>query len=91
MNFEKKLKIKSASEIWQEYCGFLDLSMDEYMNIQYRLLDEQINLLSKCELGQRFLKGCYPQNADEYRQMIPLTTYENYHDILLMKQAVKIV
>lgn len=90
MNFEKKLKTQTASAIWQEYCGFLDLTMDEYMDIQYRLLDEQIHLLSKCDLGQRFLKGRYPKNAEEFRQMIPLTTYDDYYDILLMKQADKL-
>ena len=87
MNFEEKLKSKSNNDIWQEYCGFLDLSMDEYMHIQYRLLNEQIDLLSKCGLGQRFLKGRHPENAEEFRQMIPLTTYEDYADILLMKQS----
>ena len=69
MNFEEKLGSKSNSDIWQEYCGFLDLSMDEYMHIQYRLLNEQIELLSKCGLGQRFLKGNFPKNAEEFRQM----------------------
>lgn len=86
MNFEKKLKTKSSKEIWQEYCGFLDLSIDEYMHIQYRLLNEQIELLSKCGLGQRFLKGHFPKNADEFRQMVPITKYEDYADILLTKQ-----
>lgn len=86
MNFEKKLKTQTNQTIWQEYCGFLDLSMDEYMAIQYRLLNEQIQLLSKSGLGQRFLKGRLPKNVDEFRQMIPLTTYEDYYDILLMKQ-----
>lgn len=90
MNFEKKLKTISSKEIWQEYCGFLDLSIDEYMYIQERLLKEQIQLLSKCELGQRFLKGQMPQNSDEFRRMVPLTAYEDYADILLMKQADKL-
>lgn len=90
MNFEEKLKIKSSQEIWQEYCGFLDLSLKDYMHIQYRLLDEQIALLSKCGLGQRFLKGQLPKNADEFRQMVSITTYEDYADILLMKQNDKL-
>ena len=51
MNFEEKLKSKSNNDIWQEYCGFLDLSMDEYMHIQYRLLNEQIELLSNVVWG----------------------------------------
>ena len=54
MNFEQKLKERSSRDIWQEYCGFLDLSIDEFMDTQYRLLQEQIDLLSKCGLGQRF-------------------------------------
>ena len=80
MNFEKKLNERSAQEIWQEYCGFLDLSLDEYMEIQYRLLSEQIDLLSKCGLGQRIFKGQVPKNVDEFRQMVPLTTYDDYAD-----------
>ena len=87
MNLEKKLSCQSGKDIWQEYCGFLDLSMEEFMDIQYRLLDEQIDLLSKCGLGQRFFKGRLPKNADEFRQMVPLTTYEDYADILLLKRA----
>ena len=55
MNFEKKLKDRSPAEIWQEYCGFLDLSIDDFMQIQYRLLQEQIDLLKasiKCLMAQ---------------------------------------
>ena len=87
MNFEKKLKERTPAEIWQEYCGFLDLSMNDFMEIQYRLLQEQIDLLAKCELGQRFFKGQVPKNVDEFRKQVPLTTYEDYADILLMKRA----
>ena len=87
MNFEQKLKTRSPKEIWQEYCGFLDLSMDEFMEIQYRLLQEQIDLLSKCGLGQRFFKGNVPKTVDEFRRTVPLTTYDDYADILLMKRA----
>lgn len=87
MNFEQKLKERSSREIWQEYCGFLDLSIDEFMDIQYRLLQEQIDLLSKCGLGQRLFKGKVPKNVDEFRKTVPLTTYEDYADILLPKRA----
>ena len=90
MNLENKLKNQPAKQIWQEYCGFLDLSMDDYMEIQYRLLDEQIHLLSKCDLGQRFFKGNYPKNADEFRELVPLTTYDDYADILLLRQVDKL-
>ena len=40
LKFEQKLKSLSQEEIWQEYCGFLDLTMEEYMQIQNRLMEE---------------------------------------------------
>ena len=52
MRFEDKLKMCSREQLWQEYCGFLDLDMEEYMNIQNRLLMEQMQLWCYCPLGQ---------------------------------------
>ena len=77
MNLEEKLKKQQYKEIWQQYCGFLDLSMDGYMKIQRRLMEEQIRLWSNCGLGQSILKGKHPTNLDEFRKMVPLTTYED--------------
>ena len=57
MTFEEKLKRCPPAEVWQEYCGFLSLSLPEYMDIQKRLLMEQVQLMSGCALGQRFFKG----------------------------------
>ena len=90
MKFEEKLKKKSKKEIWDEYCGFLELSMDEYMEIQQKLLKEQLEIFSNCDLGQRFLKGKMPKTVEEFRQMIPITTYYDYYDILLNKQNEKL-
>ena len=86
MNLKEKLKKQQYNEIWQQYCGFLDLSMDGYMKIQRRLMEEQIQLWSNCGLGQSILKGKHPRNLDEFRKMVPLTEYEDYADILLTKQ-----
>ena len=87
LKFEQKLKSLSQEEIWQEYCGFLDLTMEEYMQIQNRLMEEQIFLWSRCALGQRLLQGKEIHSIDEFRRMIPLTTYEDYADVLLQKQG----
>lgn len=87
VKFEQKLKKLSQEEIWQEYCGFLDLSMEEYMQIQKRLMEEQIALWSRSALGQRFLQGKELHSIEEFRQQIPLTTYEDYADVLLQKQG----
>jgi len=35
-------------ELWQRCCGFLDLSLDDFMKIQRRLLLEQMELLRGC-------------------------------------------
>ena len=87
MRFEEKLKTLSQEEIWQEYCGFLDLSMEEYMQIQNRLMEEQISLWSNCPLGQSFLKGKKITSIDEFRKEVPLTSYGDYADVLLQKQG----
>lgn len=86
MNLKDKLKKQQYEEIWQQYCGFLDLTMDGYMKIQRRLMEEQIQLWSNSGLGQSILKGRHPKNLDEFRQMVPLTEYEDYADILLSKR-----
>jgi len=73
--------------LWQEYCGFLDLDMDAYMTIQNRLLLEQISLWSHCELGKQILNGKRPETIDEFRKVMPLSTYGDYADILLQKKG----
>lgn len=86
MTFEEKLKNREYDRIWQEYCGFLDLDMGQYMKIQKRLLEEQMILWCESPLGQKILKGKHPRSLDEFREMVPLTTYEDYADVLLLKK-----
>lgn len=85
MNLDQKLRQKKYDQIWQEYCGFLDFSVSEYMEVQNRLMLEQIELYAGCELGRRIMKNIKPASIDEYRQAVPLTVYEDYADILLPK------
>ena len=53
----EKLRKQQYDAIWKEYCGFLDLTMQDYMKIQNRLMEEQIQLWSDCELGKSILKA----------------------------------
>ncbi len=87
MSFKNKLRELQSDEIWDQYCGFLELNMDEYMKIQKRLAEEQIQLWSNSELGQRILNGKRPGTIDEFREMVPFTTYDDYADVLLNKRA----
>ncbi len=73
-------------ELWQRCCGFIDLSMDEFMRIQRRLLMEQLELLGKCRLGQVIMNGARPENITEFRRLVPLTTYDDYAPYLLKRR-----
>jgi len=69
-------------KIWERYCGFLDLSLEEYMKIQHRLLMEQIKMVADTPLGKKIMKGTKPRSVEEFRQLIPLTTYDEYEPYL---------
>jgi hypothetical protein len=71
-----------AGEIWSYYCGWLDLSLQEFMEIHDRLLMEQIGLLSKCELGRALMRGQVPSSPQEFRRVVPLSTYRDYMPFL---------
>lgn len=73
-------------ELWQRCCGFIELKLPDFMNIQTRLLKEQITLLKKCELGRSILRGANPETVAEFRESVPLTTYENYEPYLLKRR-----
>ena len=87
MNFDQMLRTKTHEEIWQRYCNFLDMNLDQFMEIQNQLLMEQIDLYANCELGQSIMKGQKPRDPDEFRRIVPLTDYEDYADYLLPKNA----
>ena len=65
-------------EIWKRYCGYLDLSLAETMQIQERLLLEQLRLLGTSELGRQLLGNRVPTTVEEFRQNVPFTTYYDY-------------
>jgi hypothetical protein len=72
------LRVGRLDDIWTKHCGFINLSMGEFMEIQKRLLLEQIELLAASSLGSELMHAAHPANTDEFRSQIPLTTYENY-------------
>jgi len=70
-------------ELWQMCCGFVDLSLEQFMTIQKRLLLEQIELLKNCELGRKVMHGAMPETVEEFREQVPLTSYADYCPELL--------
>lgn len=65
-------------EIWAKYCGFLDLNVDEFMEIQEHLLLEQIGLLGKSMMGRMLMGDIIPKSIEEFREVVPYTTYKDY-------------
>ncbi len=72
-------------EIWDAYCGFLDLDCDAFMAIQRRHLEEQLPLYAASRLGQRILGGRRPRTVEEFRALVPFTTYKDYAPFLLSR------
>ncbi len=73
-------------ELWQRCCGFIDLSLKDFMRIQKRLLMEQMGMLKKCQLGQEIMGGISPRSVEEFRQQVPLTDYADYSPYLLKRR-----
>ena len=87
MKFQDKLKKRTKEQVWQEYCGFLDLSLPEYMYIQRRLMEEQLRLWRDSGLGKLLLNGAYPETIDQLREQMPLTRYDDYAETLLSRRV----
>ena len=86
MNLDQQIRRKQYKQIWQQYCGFLDLSLSEYMDIQDRLMREQLAVYAACPLGKKILGENPPKTVEEFRADVPLTTYTDYADVLLQKR-----
>jgi hypothetical protein len=86
MTKEAELIVQGSNqELWQRCCVFIDLSLEDFMGIQERLLLEQLQLLRKCKLGRSIMRGAQPKNLVEFRSQVPLTSYADYEPFLLTK------
>ena len=56
------LRKHKYGELWQQCCGYIDLSLKEIMNIQKDLLLKQLPLLNNSELGKVIMRGAIGQN-----------------------------
>ena len=72
------IKQGRKEEIWTKYCGFLDLDVEGFMEIQERLLLEQIDMLGKSLMGRMIMGDVIPASIDEFREVVPLTSYKDY-------------
>jgi hypothetical protein len=71
--------VRSESDrVWRKYCGFLDLTLQQFMSIQESLLLQQLEKVAHCPLGKKLIGGRTPANIEEFRHLVPLTSYEDY-------------
>ncbi|MBN2239604.1 MAG: GH3 auxin-responsive promoter family protein [Dehalococcoidales bacterium] len=70
------------NEIWERYCGFLDLSIHEFMDIQRELLMDEVERVWESVLGRKIIGDVKPQSVEEFRELVPLTTYSDYEPYL---------
>ena len=88
---DKYFNTLTEDELWQRYCGFLDLSVGEFMTIQEELLMDEIDLVADSTLGKQIMSNHKPKSVDEFRKTVPLTTREDYEPYLSERQDRKSV
>jgi len=64
--------------VWRRYCGFLNLSLQQFMSIQESLLLQQLEKVAQCSLGRKLMGNKTPASIEEFRHLVPLTTYGDY-------------
>jgi len=79
---DKYFRELTKAELWQRYCGFLDLSIDEFMDIQEELLMDEIDRVADSPLGRKIMGNQRPKSVEEFRRIVPLTTYDDYEPYL---------
>jgi hypothetical protein len=74
---DELFKIGDHKRIWQKYCGFFDLSLAEFMEIQEQLLMEQIELVHESPLARKLMPR-KPEDVSDFRKIVPFTTFDDY-------------
>lgn len=74
---DELFRLGNQPQVWNKYCGFLDLSLPDFMEIQERLLMKQIDVVYDSPLARKFMPE-KPRSVIDFRQMVELTRYDDY-------------
>ena len=77
-----KLSGKDDKKVWQQHCGFIELSGRSFADLQAGLLAEQQDLVADSAAGRMFLRSGPGKSVDDFRRSAPLTSYEDYANFL---------
>lgn len=86
LNEDEYFQTLTQEELWQRYCGFLYLNIDRFMAIQRELLMDEIEQVADSILGKKIMNNRKPKSIEEFRRIVPLTTYEDYEPYLSKRQ-----
>lgn len=79
LNVFKPRMIKSEDDkSWPKYCGFLDLSLEQFMIVQETMLLEQLRKYGRTALEKRLIGDQVPTSLKHFHESIPLTKYNDY-------------
>jgi hypothetical protein len=81
------LRQGQTQELWQYYMGYLDLDLDGFMQVQRRKVMEHLAWLHPSELGRKIIGPKLPASVEEFRAIVPLTTYADYAPYLLERSS----
>lgn len=87
MDSKLLFKKNKKKKLWDKHCYFLDLSLDEFMEIQKEELNNQLKLWNDSKLRHHIINNDIEITINNFREIIPLTTYYDYADILLNKDC----
>lgn len=79
---DQYFQTNDVKKVWKRYCGFLDISVNQFMEIQERLLMEQMETIAGTPLGKKIMGAHKVDSVDEFRKHTPLTRYEDYEPYL---------
>lgn len=83
---DKYFQTLTEAELWQRYCDFLDLTADEFVDFQKKLLMDHVKKVCDSVLGKKIMGNQAPKTVDEFRRMVPLTIYDDYEPYLSERQ-----
>ena len=75
-----------TDELWNMCCGYLHMTLEDFMDTQRRLMLDQLRLLNDCDLGRKLFGGEAPQTIEEFRAIAPLTDFDHYCPELLERR-----
>ena len=78
-------KAYSQKRTWEDYCGFIDKSVEYFLEMQNQLLMRQIEFIYPSGLWKEIVGDICPRSPEEFRDVVPLTTYADYEEIFMGK------